>query len=658
MTKKVFIILIILVNSIFTYNCNSDPDPGVFPPVADLPVPFCYQEEPMWCCHACIEMWGLYEGNYAISQNFLANDPLLCDCPYPTCGMYFYQVFSGVNLYAATAGYECMYDLTNFGYDMVLSRVTAGLSVGQPSILFVLRNIFEKHAIIVIGFQKEENENNETTILNIHYHDPWEGGNLEQTYDFFRRFIYEPTCQFEHEEDRAVGYLQCGYWYIVGHGDKTFSELKSDANQGYRSFLKICGNYYGGPAIYIPEGSTFLRVRSPQGNETLAARKTDRIKWESNGLTGQIKLELYKNDSFAGTIATNLPIENGSHDWTVGDYINGSVQTGYDYRIKVSMMDESYDDFSNVDFAIGDVNVTVPNGGENWEQGVIRNITWDSSYFSGNVQLVLTKTIPGTDYLIADNIENTGTYQWQVGMCSHIEEPEAPFGMTLPDDCYKIKVVSVDNPDLKDSSDQVFAVVEPQPVITITSPNGGENWQAGSIGNINWTASGLSENIKITLWQNGLLIGNIATPVDPAPGTYSWTVGQYDGGTAPVGNGYTIKIKEIGTAVADFSDVNFTIKGINITSPNGGESWQTGSSRDITWDAPGVAGSLKITLWRGGVFLGLIAADIAPVPGVYSWTVGQYAGGTAPVGSGYTIKIKEIGTAVSDTGDAGFVLVN
>ncbi|MCK4764351.1 MAG: hypothetical protein KAW12_19285, partial [Candidatus Aminicenantes bacterium] len=532
-------------------------------------------EQPNWSVPACIEMWQDFNWECDPDTTIpFASQQEINTYMEGVSGDLLTKTEAAVDHFTDHEGYIVSKSVTEDEYNDCHHIFLTNLRHNKPAIIPFFGG---ERSVFLVELYWMETLFDKIVYKTITVHDPVDYVSLEITYESLRDDYFLP--------------IDNRYKFVAG------DEVPEWGEAGYLEFLKHNGTYYGGPEVYIPEGSTFLRVGDPIGGETLAKRKTDQIKWESNGLTGQIKLELYKNDSFAGTIATNLPIENGSHDWTVGDYINGSVQTGDDYRIKVSMIDESYDDFSNVDFAIGDVNVTVPNGGENWEQGVIRNITWDSSYFSGNVQLVLTKTIPGTDYLIADNIENTGTYQWQVGMCSHIEEPEAPFGMTLPDDCYKIKVVSVDNPDLKDSSDQVFAVVEPQPVITITSPNGGENWQAGSIGNINWTASGLSENIKITLWQNGLLIGNIATPVDPVPGTYSWLVGQYDGGTAPVGNGYTIKIKEIGTAVADFSDVNFTIKGINITSPNGGESWQTGSSRDITWDAPGVAGSLKITLW-------------------------------------------------------------
>ncbi|MDQ1354367.1 MAG: hypothetical protein QG657_4676 [Acidobacteriota bacterium] len=195
-------------------------------------------------------------------------------------------------------------------------------------------------------------------------------------------------------------------------------------------------------------------------------------------------------------------------------------------------------------------------------------------------------------------------------------------------------------------------------VLKLTSPNGGENWQLGSGHPITWNPGGVSANLKITLWKNGAQVGIIANSIAPATGSYAWTVGKYSGGTAAVGTGYAIKIKEIGTTVSDISEAPFTITGLTVTSPNGGENWPTGSIHKITWNASGLSNSVKITLWKDGVLVGTILNNISPTAGSYSWTVGQYNGGTAPVGTGYTIKIKEIGTAVSDASNAAFSITN
>lgn len=194
--------------------------------------------------------------------------------------------------------------------------------------------------------------------------------------------------------------------------------------------------------------------------------------------------------------------------------------------------------------------------------------------------------------------------------------------------------------------------------ITVTSPNGGESLLPGSIHNITWTAPGVNGTLKITLWKDGSLVGVIGKNITPGSGSFPWTVGTYGGGTAPEGTGYTIKIKEIGTTVADRSDSAFNLCSLTVTSPNGGESPVRGSTLNITWNAPYVQGDLKITLWKDGSLIGVIANNIPAAPGSFPWTVGTYGGGIVPPGTGYTIKIKEKGTTISDTSDTSFEIVS
>lgn len=194
--------------------------------------------------------------------------------------------------------------------------------------------------------------------------------------------------------------------------------------------------------------------------------------------------------------------------------------------------------------------------------------------------------------------------------------------------------------------------------LEVTSPNGGESWPICSTRDITWDCVKVTGVLKITLWKDGGLLGVIAKNVGPSPGYYSWEVGKHSGGTAAPGGGYTIKIKEIGTALSDAGDALFTIAPpmITVLSPNGSENWQIGTNQNITWDADCLTAVLKITLWKDKVKVGVIAKNIPPEAGSYSWQVGQYSGGTAAAGTGYAIKIKEMGTAVSDASDEAFTL--
>lgn len=300
-----------------------------------------------------------------------------------------------------------------------------------------------------------------------------------------------------------------------------------------------------------------------------------------------------------------------------------------------------------------EITVTSPNGGESIELGASQNITWSDAGLTGTLKISLLKdgVVVGT---IASGVDPAlDSYSWTVG--DYIGGPAAAgTGYTV-----KIKEQGT---TVVDVSDAPFTITAPASV-TVTSPNGGENLELGTSGSISWDAVALTGNLKITLWKDGTTIGTIADNLDPAPGSYSWTVGDYDGGTASAGTGYQVKIKDLGSKVTDKSDSTFTISqpvsvSLTVTSPNGGESLQQGAVRNITWDSSGVSGTLKITLWKDGVFVGVVADGLDAASGTYAWTVGNYTGGTAAAGTGYTVKIKEKGTTVADVGDGSFSIVS
>lgn len=99
--------------------------------------------------------------------------------------------------------------------------------------------------------------------------------------------------------------------------------------------------------------------------------------------------------------------------------------------------------------------------------------------------------------------------------------------------------------------------------ITVNSPNGGEVWKKGDVKNITWNSTDLTNLVKITLWKNGVFVGVIVKD-QPQNGTYPWTVGSYQGGTAGCGTDYKINVREQGGPsfqTQDESNGNFEIKG-------------------------------------------------------------------------------------------------
>ena len=57
---------------------------------------------------------------------------------------------------------------------------------------------------------------------------------------------------------------------------------------------------------------------------------------------------------------------------------------------------------------------------------------------------------------------------------------------------------------------------------------------------------------------------------------------------------------------------------IVVTSPNGGENWRSGVTKNITWNAANWTGTVRLELWQNGVDKGDIAIGDPFFPGKLS----------------------------------------
>jgi len=176
--------------------------------------------------------------------------------------------------------------------------------------------------------------------------------------------------------------------------------------------------------------------------------------------------------------------------------------------------------------------------------------------------------------------------------------------------------------------------------ITVTSPNGGQDWQIGTTHNITWSSSGVSGDVTLKLYRGGTDLGRIeASAVPFSPGTYSWTIAATlpNGTTVTPGSNYKVMVRST-AAVNDLSNADFTISSppdgatITVTSPNGGQDWQIGTTHNVIWSSSGVSGDVTLKLYRGGTDLGRIEAGAVPFsPGTYSWTIAATLPNVTPV---------------------------
>jgi len=126
---------------------------------------------------------------------------------------------------------------------------------------------------------------------------------------------------------------------------------------------------------------------------------------------------------------------------------------------------------------ISSVEVTQPDGGENWYVGQIHNIQWQTTGIQGAVNIEINRAYPGGTWetLFAD-ASNTGSRAWTV-------TAPAVSGTA------RIRVSSVEDPSYADTSEASFSITMPS--LTLLAPNGGEYWPTGTLQEIEWNSVGL-----------------------------------------------------------------------------------------------------------------------------------------------------------------------
>ncbi len=270
------------------------------------------------------------------------------------------------------------------------------------------------------------------------------------------------------------------------------------------------------------------------------------------------------------------------------------------------------------------IELKIPNGGESWQRGTSQTITWSYTGSPGsNVKIVLLKhgiqvsTIASS---VSIGSGGQGSYAWSIP------------ASTMTGSDYKVTVQSVSQPTVKDTSDNYFTIAPAAPAtIKVKAPNGGESWQRGTSQTITWSYTGSpGSNVKIVLLKHGIQVSTIASSVSTGSGgqgSYAWSIPA----STTTGSDYKVTVQSVSQpTVKDTSDNYFTIAPaapatITVKAPNGGESWQRGTSRTITWSYTGSPGSnVKIELLRFGVPVRTIASSVSigsGGQGSYAWSV-------------------------------------
>jgi hypothetical protein len=206
--------------------------------------------------------------------------------------------------------------------------------------------------------------------------------------------------------------------------------------------------------------------------------------------------------------------------------------------------------------------VISPNGGEQIVAGSATTILW-YNYESGYLYDLAYSTNNGQNWLPIASSVSGSSYAWTVP------------GDINSNQCL-IKVSKLSNPVVTDVSDNPFTI---HPPFHIISPNGGEQFSAGSSTTIQWYDYESSYLYDLAYSaDNGQTWLPIASSVSGS--SYAWDVpGNINSSQC------LIKVSKLASpVVADVSDDLFTIyPSFHVISPNGGEHFIAGSIAAIQW---------------------------------------------------------------------------
>jgi hypothetical protein len=158
------------------------------------------------------------------------------------------------------------------------------------------------------------------------------------------------------------------------------------------------------------------------------------------------------------------------------------------------------------------VQVISPNGGEVLTAGDTYRIRWAASDNSHVVRIdIYYSANEGRRWqLVAERLDNIGYFDWRIPDTSSINV------------LVKIEAFDAAGNRRSDTSDRPFTII--QPSIRVTSPNGREVWDIGSVQTIRWTSTGITGNVRIDLSRDGGSTWTTIISSTPNDGSEQWTV--------------------------------------------------------------------------------------------------------------------------------------
>ncbi|MFA5356682.1 MAG: hypothetical protein WC301_04685, partial [Candidatus Omnitrophota bacterium] len=309
------------------------------------------------------------------------------------------------------------------------------------------------------------------------------------------------------------------------------------------------------------------------------------INWSTGGLkmTGNMLLNysIDNGETWAGyidSVPAGGATGGSSYSWTVPDvweiFDQGSKLFN-EIRIKASYGDNTTHNTTYPVYFVPDFKITFPDTGhKEWyvDENMTINWTCNGSVDKVNISLSVDGNTTYDRINIIDTLngtKNDGTWTWKVG--DYIGNNRV------------IRICNYnDNDTIPGSGYSVLFNISGG--ITDVKPGLNENLTVDDQYQIQWSSHGTIGNVNITL-----LPDNDTIATDESGPTFDWN-------PVPdrIGTGKKIRIESAGGVTSD-SELFNILGAVNLTAPNGGETYLRGSYCNITWIPHGTIGTLNIS---------------------------------------------------------------
>ncbi len=285
-----------------------------------------------------------------------------------------------------------------------------------------------------------------------------------------------------------------------------------------------------------------VTVTSPNGGEVWPADSTQTITWDSTNPLGMAYVWHYENNRDKYRFIGETPMAAGQIEWAIPPDIactNGMilVRSSFDSTV---VKDSSDAEFEITPAGELQLNLIRPAGGENWLTGTTEPIIWTANIVNGTVDINLLKN--GRPYAkLGSAPAAAGIFNWDI--CPGMDNG-GDYAIYLRENTLS----------LESSTNGLSISGSQSPELTLTSPAGGESWQAGTPQTITWTSSNLAGEVEIVLPDTAdTNWGHVFVPI--ADGSFTWPVPA----NTELGNKtITIRSTDCGLEIEDSATITIT----------------------------------------------------------------------------------------------------